>query len=359
MLPRLSSRLFGKPLAIRQTELDLVLSAVGSRFGLENLPLQAQDPGPPSRSLTVSGDGIAVLAVTGPLVHRATGIDALCGMTSYQALAAQLQAAAKDPHVRGILLDVDSGGGEVSGCFDLADEIRVVAAAKPVYAVANESAFSAAFALAAAADRVYVPRTAGVGSVGVVALHVDQSKRDARDGYAYSYVHAGARKVEGNRHAPLSREVRARLQAEVNKVRGLFVRQVARDRGLSTAQVAGTEAGVFFGAEAVAQGFADEVGTLSQALADLKRARPGQRRAGRPLAAKTSPRRLTVAAVAENRRRAEEAAELQELAAAVKEDNAKRRLADAERRVLEARGYSVTMSADGTKVESAQPPSYS
>ena len=193
-----------------------------------------------------------------------------------------------------------------------------------------------------------------------MALHVDQSKRDARDGYAYSYVHAGARKVEGNRHAPLSREVRARLQAEVDKVRALFVRQVARDRGLSTAQVAGTEAGVFFGAEAVAQGFADEVGTLSQALADLKRARPGQRRrAVRPLAAKAPPSRLTVAAVAENRRRAEEAAELQELAAAVKEDNAKRRLADAERRVLEARGYSVTMSADGTKVESAQPPSYS
>jgi ClpP class serine protease len=91
-----------------------------------------------------------------------------------------------DPRVRGVILDVDSSGGEVGGLFDLVDQIGAIKAAsqKPLWAVANEGALSAAYAIASTADRLYVTRTGEVGSIGVVAVHVDESGADEQAGLA-------------------------------------------------------------------------------------------------------------------------------------------------------------------------------
>ena len=90
--------------------------------------------------------------------------------------------------------------------FDLADRIRAASQIKPVWAVVNDMAFSAAYALASAASRVFVSRTGGVGSIGVIAMHVDQSKKDEQDGIRYTAVFAGERKNDLNPHAPISSE---------------------------------------------------------------------------------------------------------------------------------------------------------
>lgn len=76
--------------------------------------------------------------------------------------------------------------------------------AKPIWAVANESVLSAACAVASAADRICVTRTGEVGSIGVVAVHVDESGADAKAGLAWTFVFAGERKVDANAHEPLS-----------------------------------------------------------------------------------------------------------------------------------------------------------
>lgn len=269
-LPQIAGRLFGRPLAIAPATLDGILHAVGQRVGLRVPEGASLDFDERARSaLNVTEDGIAVVQIMGPLVHRSSGLQALCGMTSYLELGAELDRAAEDPRVSGILLEIDSGGGEVSGVFDLVDKLRAIAGQKPVYAVANESAFSAAYALASAASRIYLPRTAGVGSIGVVALHVDQSQHDAKEGYAYSYVHAGARKVDGNPHEPLAADARATIQGEIDKVYDLFAASVARNRGLSLDAVRSTEAGLFYGADAIAKGLADRPGTRDEAYRDL------------------------------------------------------------------------------------------
>ncbi|MGD7175730.1 S49 family peptidase, partial [Ralstonia pseudosolanacearum] len=168
-----------------------------------------------------------------------------------------------------ILLDVDSPGGESGGVFDLADRIRAAAAIKPVWAAANDMAFSAAYALACAASRVFVSRTGGVGSIGVIAMHVDQSVKDAKDGVRYTAVFAGARKNDLNPHEPITDEAQAQLQAEVSRIYRLFVATVGSYRGLSAEAVTATEAGLFFGQDAVAAGLADAVGTFEDALAQL------------------------------------------------------------------------------------------
>ena len=122
----LASRLFGTPLLIHRPKLDVILSVVGQRIGMADVPtLPSMDMAfyqrPPAAA---TPDGIAVVPIHGSLVKRSLGMEAASGLTSYGEIAAMLDAALADPHVSGILLDIDSPGGEASGSFELARRVR-------------------------------------------------------------------------------------------------------------------------------------------------------------------------------------------------------------------------------------------
>ena len=267
-LPHLAGLIFGTPLMIARPKLDTVLGVVRPRLFGGNLPV-ADGPSAEAASYIVTPTGIAVLPVFGTLVNRSFGLSALSGLCSYQQLAAQLAQAEADPTVQGILLDLDSAGGEAGGVFDLAQRVLALRGVKPVYALADQACYSAAYAIACGAERVFVTNTGGVGSVGVVALHVDQSGADAQAGLHYEYLSAGEHKTDGNPHEPLSDGARAALQGEVDRLYGMFTAHVARARGLAEAQVRDQQAALFFGANAVTAGLADQVGTLASVLTDL------------------------------------------------------------------------------------------
>jgi len=268
VLPHLAARLFGVPLAIHRPKLDVILSVLGARIGLTDMVVPA-DYAPTTRPLSPATGKVAVIPIHGTLVRRTSGLEAVSGLASYTSIAAQLDAALASPEVAAILLDVDSPGGESGGVFDLADRIRAGVQVKPVWAVANDMAFSAAYALASGASRVFVARTGGVGSIGVIAMHIDQSVKDAKDGVRYTAVFAGERKNDLNPHEPISDEAHAVLKAEVDRVYDLFVETVARHRGLDADAVRATEAGLFFGPDAVGAGLADAVGGFDDALSQL------------------------------------------------------------------------------------------
>ena len=206
-------------------------------------------------------DGIAVIEIAGTLVHRGAWIGQSSGLTSYEGIAAQLQAALADPGARGIALDIDSFGGEVAGAFDLADRIRAARAQKPVHAFVAEHALSAGYVLASQADRIVMPRTGAVGSIGVVALHTDMSGALDQKGIAVTLIHAGAHKVDANPYQPLPEAIHEQMQRELEVVRFLFAEIVAAGRGdrLTQAAALATEAAVFRGADAIAAGLADEL----------------------------------------------------------------------------------------------------
>jgi len=267
MLPHLATRLYNTPLLIQRAKLDAILSVLGDRVGWP--VAQAPVSMPPPRVQAEGVPGIAVIPVHGSLVRRNLAIDPASGLTSYTDIGRQLDQALADPIVQGIVLDVDSPGGEAGGAFELGERVRAASAIKPVWAVAADSAFSAAYAIACGASRLLVSRTGGVGSIGVIALHVDQSLRDAHDGYRFTAIHAGERKNDFSPHAPLSDAAAARLQTEVDRLYGLFVTHVAGMRGLSDEAVRGTEAGLFFGPEAVESGLADAEGSLDTAMLEL------------------------------------------------------------------------------------------
>ncbi len=278
-LPHLASRLIGTPLLLARAKLDVLLAVLGERIGAPQVSVAAFEPVIAPSVRTQSS--IAVIPVFGTLVRRTNGLEAASGLTSYSELAARLQAASMDTAVRGVLLEIDSPGGEAGRVFELAEQVRTLAQHKPVWAVAVDSALSAAYAIAAAANRVVVTRTAGVGSIGVIAMHIDQSARDAQQGYRYTPVLAGAHKADLSPHAVLAPEALTRLQREVDRLYDLFVDHVALMRGLDSDAIRATEAALYFADDAVHAGLADAVGGFDDTLAEfaqsLSQAKPVSR----------------------------------------------------------------------------------
>ena len=269
-LPHIASRVFGTPLMIARAKLEVILGVLAPRLAGSALePINADADPPPQTSVTV--ERIAVVSVIGTLVSRSGYLDAASGLLAYGDIGDAIASAIDDPSVRGVILDVDSPGGEVGGLFDLVEQIRALKSGttKPVWAAANESALSAAYAIASVADRLYVTRTGEVGSIGVVAVHVDESGADAKAGLAWTFVFAGERKVDGHGHEPLSERARATIQADVDRLYGQLSALVAANRGLSNEAVRRTDAAIYRGELALRAGLADRVGTLDLAIAEM------------------------------------------------------------------------------------------
>ncbi|MFP4895814.1 S49 family peptidase [Paraburkholderia sp. EG304] len=277
--PHLAQRLFNVPLAITPSKIEIVMAAIADRFGLArlfradgNVVMFADgvDVGEPAQERPYQViEGIAVIPVQGTLVAKLGTLHPYSGMTGYDGIRANFSMALADDEVRAIALDIDSPGGEVAGCFDLADAIHAARGTKPIWAILSECAFSAAYGLASACDVITVPRTGGTGSVGVVVAHVDFSRALAEAGITVTLITSGARKADGNEFEPLADEVRARIQADVDSVADLFISTVARNRGLSVAKVGATQAGTFLGSAGVDIGFADAVQAPDEALLAL------------------------------------------------------------------------------------------
>lgn len=211
-------------------------------------------------------DGVAVVPIHGVLVH---GYCWGWGETEYGSIADIMVAALDDPEVKAIALHVNSPGGEVAGCFDLADAIFGLRGEKPMWAILDEYAFSAAYALASAADKIIVPRTGGSGSIGIITMHIDVTAMLEKFGVKVTTIQFGARKSDSYPTTPLSDVARERFQADVDEMGAMFVDLVARNRGLAASKVRATEAGCFLGAAGVAEGLADEVLSPDEAFLSL------------------------------------------------------------------------------------------
>jgi len=261
--PFAAARVFGTPLAIHPTKGRVIAQALAARIaGVAPTPIAGDDDG-----LVVSIDdsecsydvvrGVAIISVSGTLVHKASWLDAMCGMRGYDAIRRDFLTALDDPDVRAICFAVDSPGGEVSGCFDLVDLIYSSRGTKPMWAILDDSAYSAAYAIASAADHITVPRTGGTGSVGVICMHADFSRQLKGEGIGVTLITYGDHKADGNPYNPLSKAVLERFQADVDTMGELFVNTVARNRNIEPAAVRATQAGTYMGAAGVHVGFAD------------------------------------------------------------------------------------------------------
>jgi signal peptide peptidase SppA len=278
--PHLAQRLFNTPLAITPGKIEVIMAALADRLGLAKLLRPTgevvmlsdfdleSEPEADYRGYDVV-QGVAVIPVHGTLVQKLGTLRPYSGMTGYDGIRANLSMALEDDSVRAIVLDCDSPGGEVAGCFDLVDAIFEARGEKPIHAILTENAYSACYAIASAADRIVVPRTGGTGSVGVICAHVDFSRMLDSSGITVELITYGDRKADGNPYNPLGKDARARLQADVDAMGDLFVSTVARNRKISKATVRNTQASTYMGAAGVDVGFADAVMAPNEAFRSL------------------------------------------------------------------------------------------
>jgi signal peptide peptidase SppA len=207
---------------------------------------------------------VAVIPLSGFLSQKPSLFSALFGGTSVQAFAREVVSALADPSVGAVVMDVDSPGGEVFGVPEAAAQIRADRGSKPLMAVANPIAASAAYWLASQADEMAVTPSGLAGSIGVFAAHVDESKALEQAGLSVTLVSYGRRKTEGASTGPLSEDALAGIQARVDAFGRMFEADVARGRRVSAAKVASDfgEGAVMTAEESVSAGLADRVATL-------------------------------------------------------------------------------------------------
>lgn len=222
-----------------------------------------------ARSAVPTASGVGVVPIIGPLSQRTTLMEALFGVgTSMNAIGAQIKSYVVDPTVKAIVLDIDSPGGTVAGSQELAQLVLDAREVKPVIAVANSLMASAAYWIGSAASEVVSTPSALVGSIGVIAVHMDESKALEMLGVKATLITAGKYKGEMDPTQPLTDEAKSRMQDMVDQAYGAFINSVARGRGVSSADVRTNygQGRLLTSREALTAGMVDRIGTLEETL---------------------------------------------------------------------------------------------
>jgi capsid assembly protease len=259
------NRLSGEPWAITETALQTILEiatrenespqAVAAKLG-RNLQ---------NTYSVMERDGVAIIPVTGPLFRYANLFTSISGASSYELIARDFTVALENPQIKGIIIDIDSPGGEVNGVSELSNMVYAARGKKPVVAYASGDAASGAYWIASAADEIVVSETSALGSIGVVGMYRGKSGKQSED------VEIVSSQSPHKRLDPQTDEGRARLQLRIDSMADVFISTIARNRDVAP-QIVQTHYGggdVMIGARAVEAGLADRVGSLEQLIQEL------------------------------------------------------------------------------------------
>lgn len=292
---RVSSRLFNAPLMLRPEKAEMLCAALVDRLGISKLDridgtnlaaaqlrqsagdwIEEETPSPARRHYTVER-GVARISIDGTLVHKLGGVSPWSGMVGYDCLDRIVTDAFENKEVRAILLDIDSPGGEVSGCFAFARKLATMtqrAGGKPIVAFANDMACSAAYAIACVCDAVMTTPTGQVASIGVWTMQVDMTKGLSKNGIEVTVIRAGSRKARGGPHEAADQATFDKLQGWVDETWGIFADLVSDFRPISKQAVLALEGDWFTGNAALSLGLVDAVDSpeaIFNAVATLAR----------------------------------------------------------------------------------------
>ena len=248
----------------------LAFRAAGHTFTAEEIQARV-GVGPGSRGVSSNGS-VAIVPVRGVIAHRMGAMDDSSGWTSCERIGAMLQQVMADASVSTVVLDMDSPGGTVTGCQELAADLFALRGqGKRITAMVNGMAASAAYWLASQADEIVCIPSGTTGSIGVFCAHEDVSAALEKEGVKISLISAGKYKVAGNPTEPLSDEERAIIQARVDEAYGWFVQDVARGRGVTASAVRKGygEGRALSAKDAKAAGLIDRIATFDETLGRL------------------------------------------------------------------------------------------
>lgn len=287
---RIGGRLFNTPLALRPEKAEMLCAALVDRMGIAKLDridgtsLEASqlrqaasdwiedEPYTPARRQYTVEQRVARISVDGTLVHKLGGVSPWSGMVGYDCLDKIVSDAQANKEVGAILLDMDSPGGEVSGCFEFARKLSKMGASnggKPIIAFANEMSCSAAYAIASACDAIMTTETGMTGSIGVWTMMVDMTKGLSKNGIEVTMIRAGERKARGGPYEHADKATFDKLQAWVDETWRIFAELVAQNRPLSAQAVMSLEGDWFTGKDALDIGLVDAVDSPEAIFAEV------------------------------------------------------------------------------------------
>ncbi len=250
----------------------LAFRAAGHAYSAEEIQARIGAGGGSQEASRTQGGAVAVIPIRGVIAHRMSAMEDSSGGTSAEGIGKMLRAAMADASVGTILLDIDSPGGTVTGVSELAAELFAMRGqGKKIVAQVNGMAASAAYWLAAQADEIVSLPSGVAGSIGVFMAHKEMSKALEQEGINVTLISAGKFKVEGNPFQPLTEEAKAVMQAEVDAAYGQFVKDVARGRGVSVADVRNGygEGRALTAKDAKAAGLIDRIATMDETIGRL------------------------------------------------------------------------------------------
>jgi signal peptide peptidase SppA len=232
----------------------------------------------PQRRLVTGPATVAVLPLYGLIAQKASMVNQASGPrgTSTEAFGQQLDAVMNDPAISAVVIDVNSPGGAINGVPELTRKLRDYRGTKPIEATVTGLGASGAYYVASAADKINVTPSGEAGSIGVYTVHNDLTGMLGNAGVKQTVIRAGKFKAEGHPAEPLSDDARAAIQGRVDEAYDLFVKDVAKNRGVSVDDVRSGygEGRVVSAKRAVELGMADGVETIDDTIARLARARP-------------------------------------------------------------------------------------
>lgn len=286
----IAQRLFNTPLMLREAKIEMLVAALGERLGVANLDRmdgsamtivemnamasEGRSRGKRDYKPYEIVDDVAWVSIEGTLLHKYGYLDPVSGCTGYDGIIAKIREASDDSDVKAIWLDFNSPGGEVYGCFETAKEIAArnkAAGGKPIWAMVNEECCSAAYALASACDKIFIPETGVTASIGAYIAYVDWSESLTKEGINVTIIRSGERKGRNTGMEPLDDKQFDKLQASVVKTRDLFAKLVAANRNLSMKAVVDTQSDWFDADDALRFKLVDGVMSEVEAFAKLQR----------------------------------------------------------------------------------------
>lgn len=262
-LHRLASHVYNTPHLITPEAFSVVLDYLEHRNS-DGFKLEYYEDTSPERNDEPKpyADGLGVLTVDGSLTYKP--VMTMCGEvgTSYQSLIDQTQEMA-DAGVRTIVMEVTSGGGEASHCFQTAQEIRAICDEHNIQLIgyADTIAASAAYALISICDQVVANPSASLGSIGCVVCLMDDHKMMDKMGLKRIFITSGENKVPFAADGSFKESFLEEIQADVDRLNLEFAEHVSRFTGLDVKTVMSFEAACFDAKTAVEKGLANSVMT--------------------------------------------------------------------------------------------------
>lgn len=263
---RIWNKITGDPWAITETALHTILE-VAARENESPEAVAAKLGRDLQNSYNATErDGVAIIPVTGPLFRYANIFTSISGASSYELIAKDFIASLENPHIKAIILNIDSPGGEVNGVAELASMIFDARGTKPIIAYASGDAASGAYWVASAADEIVVSETSALGSIGVVGIYRGKSDKESA-----GVVEIVSSQSPHKRLDPATDEGKARLQTRIDSMADVFISSVARNRNITATDVQANFGGgdVMIGGLAVNAGLADRIGSLERLIAEL------------------------------------------------------------------------------------------